>query len=309
MNPCQGVAARRLASRSLVASALVSLLFLASFGAGPALAHQYWLAPTRYDSRPRQAVEVGAFAGTGFRGEPKPWSPGRCVRFVLRTSRSIDLSRIAAPGQTAWARFAPSDEGGAMLAYESNFTPIELGAAEFDAYLEEEGLAGPLAARRRAGTHTAGRERYRRCAKTWLAGHDATRATAPLGLPLEIVPLELPGAAPALRVRVLWNGRPLPGTRVKSWRSPLAAQGLTLDAAVRDSVRMSWEAATDARGELSVPCAASGEWILSTVTMQACPDKAVADWESTWSSLTFVRGPGGRGERRPVPSGSARGGR
>ncbi len=196
-----------------------------------------------------------------------------------------------------WARFAPADDGGALLAYESDFTPIELAPDLFDGYLADEGLAGPLAARRHANTHAPGRERYRRCAKTWLAGRDPARATTPLGLPLEIVPLELPGNAAALRVRLLWNGEPLAGARVKAWRSSLAADGAPLAAAARDSVAMAWESATDARGELTVPCRAPGEWMLSAVTMQPCGEAAVADWESTWASLTFARLPEPRGGR------------
>src|ERR1051325_9442496 len=213
------------------------LLVLATVGLGvsPVRAHQFWLAPTRYDAKPHEPVDVGAFAGTGFRGEAKPWSPGRCVRFVARTTRLIDLSRGGGPGGTAWARFAPADDGGAMLAYESDFAPIELAPDLFDAYLAEEGLAGPLAARPKAGTHVPGRERYRRCAKTGLAGRPLGRASAPLGLPLEIVPLALPGGSASLRVRVLWSGRPPARARLKTWLSPLAEGGVPREAAARDS--------------------------------------------------------------------------
>ena len=280
-----------------IGRALGSALLLASLAAGRVSAHQYWLAPSRYVAVPQQPVEVSAFAGTGFRGEPKPWSPGRCVRFVARTVRSIDLSRAAAPGETTWARFAPVDGGGTLLAYESGFALIELAPDAFDAYLADEGLDGPLATRRGAGSHIPGRERYRRCAKSWLAGSDLARASAVLGLPLEIVPLGLPGGTASLRVRVLLHGKPLPGARVKTWRSPLAEGAVPLDAAVRDSVAMAWQSVTNARGELAVPCRAAGEWLVSVVHMQPCRETSVADWESTWASLTFARLPETRAGR------------
>src|SRR5881628_1823158 len=164
--------------------------------AGPAEGHQFWLAPSEYVAPPGRALEIRAFAGTGFRGEAKPWSPAHCVRFVARTARLLDLTRAASPGDFVWARFAASDAGGAMLAFESGFTPIELPATQFNAYLEEEGLAGPLAERRRSGVDKPGRERYRRCAKAWLGGQDVARAIAAVGLPLEIVPLVIPGTEP-----------------------------------------------------------------------------------------------------------------
>src|ERR1041385_7066070 len=145
------------------ASRLVVLAALAAPAA--ASAHQYWLAPSHYDGTPHVAVEVGAFAGTGSRAEPKPWSPARCKRFVARTAKVIDLSPAASPGAETWAKFAPADDGGTMLAFESDFAQIELPAEQFEAYLADEGLTGPLAARRQAHATNSGRERYRRCPK------------------------------------------------------------------------------------------------------------------------------------------------
>src|SRR5262245_6078322 len=147
-------------------------LALLCAGAHGAAAHEYWLAPSRYDAAKGATIEVSAAAGTGFRGERKPWSPDRVVRYVLRNAKSIDLTRAASPGDMTWTRFTPADDGGAMLAYESNFVPIELPAAEFDAYLRNEGLDAPLAARK--GTTAPGRERYRRCAKLWLRSEEHT---------------------------------------------------------------------------------------------------------------------------------------
>src|SRR5947208_15439189 len=103
MNPPRERPARMQPTQHRVAIRLLLALLIAACEAVPAFAHQYWLAPARYDAQARQPVEISAFAGTGFRGEGKPWSPGRCVRFVARTSRLIDLSRGAAPGETTWA--------------------------------------------------------------------------------------------------------------------------------------------------------------------------------------------------------------
>ena len=82
---------------------------------------------------------------------------------------------------------------------------------------------------------------------------------------------------------------PLAGALVKAWRSDLAANGSPLDVSTRDSLAVAWESHSDARGEFTLPCARAGEWMVSVVHMTPCRESEVADWESTWGSLTFER--------------------
>ena len=252
-------------------------------------AHEYWLSLDRWTAQPRQEVALSALAGTGFRGERKPWSPERAVKFIARTGVLLDLSRGAETGELIWTRFAPIDEGGTMFGYESTFVPIELPAKQFDAYLKDEGLDAPLAARRTAHATQPARERYRRCAKAWFGGDDATRATRPLGLPLEIVPLTAPGDDPKLEVMVLVEGRPLANALVKAWRAPLDTRGMAPDPETRDSTAVVAKVRTDARGRVTLSVKAAGEWLFSTVHMVPCREPDQAEWESTWASLTFAR--------------------
>ena len=289
MNAPRPTLARNLA----LAMALVTAVLWPSTGR----AHQYWLTPSSYAAVAGRPIDLGAIAGTGFRGERKPWSPPLAIRFVAETARTVDLTRATSPGELVWARFAPSDGGGAMIAYQSGFTPIQLPAPQFNAYLEDEGLTATLAARHGAGSDIPGRERYRRCAKAWLAGVDAARSTRPVGLPLEIVPLAAPGRDPMLRTRVLWSGKPLAGALVKTWRAPLVAQGALQDGESRDSVAVCWKGRTNAAGEVSIPVRDAGEWLVSVVHMEASSDRREADWESTWASLTFERTPDSAGRK------------
>src|SRR2546426_7545725 len=123
------------ACRTATVTTVVALALLAA-DAAVAAAHEYWLAPSRYRVAARQPVELSALAGTGFRGERKPFATPHCVRLVARAARLLDLSRVARDGELTWARFAPADEGGALFAFESDFTPITLPAATFDEYLK-----------------------------------------------------------------------------------------------------------------------------------------------------------------------------
>ena len=270
-------------------------LALVVLSSGLALAHQFWLNVSDHAPTPGEPVAVGALSGTGFQGEARPWSNARCVEFAWHTNRRLALAPFAEDGETRWASQPFTDTLGAWVQYQSNFASIELPADEFDTYLAEEGLDKPLEARKGMSPRPAGRERYRRCCKAWLDGVDERRASRPLGQPLELVPRTRPGATPELHVRVLWQGRPLAGVLVKTWRQPLAADGSTRPALERDSVAVAQAARSDASGDVRLDVSAAGEWLVSAVYMlpasqvKPAPGTPDADWESTWTSLTFAR--------------------
>jgi hypothetical protein len=261
--------------------------------AAPAHGHEFWLAPSTYRPRAGDPVQVRAFVGTGFRGELRPFTPRRTLRFSWRGAEELDLRAAGVNGEPVWADRtwgAAGDSGGVIISYESDFVPIELPAAEFDRYLALEGLDEVLAIRRRLGALAGpGRERYRRVCKTWLAGDDPARAGAPVGLPLEIVPLADPARPGPLRVRVLAGRRPLAGALVRAWRQDLERGAVPAFAATRDSVGPAAEGRTDAAGEVTLALRGDGEWLLSCVHMAGSADLDEADWESTWASFTFAR--------------------
>lgn len=269
----------------LAATALVGA------AAGPVAAHEFWLAPSRYVARPAEIVRVSAAVGPGFRGERRPYASARGVRFVARADREVDLAAGATDGDFVWTRFVPTDLKGAMIGYESEFARITMSAAGFDDYLRDEGLNEVLEARRQGAPRDSVRERYRRCLKTWLDGRDAGRASRALGLPLEIVPRGRPGGGDRVVARVLREGRPLGNALVRAWRAPLGPGGEPREPAKRDSTGVAWQGRTDARGLVTVPLDAAGEWMLAVVHMVPCPEPSEADWESTWATLTFATRP------------------
>jgi hypothetical protein len=283
-----------------VAIGVISWVAVAlAFAAGTASGHEYWLSPSRYQAAAGDKVSIGALVGTGFRGDPRPYAAPRSVRFVVAAARAVDLTPAALNGEIPWATFVMPDDQGAVVAFQSNFADIELPAAEFDAYLELEGLDGPRAARARQGDQAGpGRERYARCPKVWIAGAapagagPATRAriVAPIGLPIEIVPLADPGTSTTLPVRVLWHGKPLAGALVRAWNTTLAEGWAPRAWASRDSVGPAASMRTDKNGEARIAIGRPGEWLITSEIMVPCADKSEADWESWWASFTFARG-------------------
>jgi len=268
-------------------AALLAILLLGP--AAPAFAHEFWLAPSRYVASRGEAVEIRVHVGDGFHGPIQSYATNRAVRFELRAARSFGLDSLVRNHAPIWARFAPSDSGGAMLAWESGFTRNELPAARFETYLKDDGLDSALAQRRAEGADGPGVERYRRCAKTWLAGTTESRATDPFGLPFEIVPAAIPGRDSMLSVQIFYEGRPAPGILVRAWRASLDSGGGPIDASERPAVDPAWSARSDGNGIALVPCASRGEWMISAVHMVRSRDRAAADWESSWASLTFQR--------------------
>lgn len=274
--------ARRLVRPALAAALLACSAVLPRTSA----AHEYWLEATPEAAAPGDTVAVRAVVGTGFRGELKPYAAPRTVRLQLRTIRDIDLMPAAVNGDLVFARFIVPDAGGALVSYQSNFVPLELPAAPFEAYLRTEGLDAVLAARKARGDTGPGRERYSRCAKTWIAGTDTARLLQPVGLDLEIVPLADPVAASHVKCRVLFQGRPLAHTLVRAWRNG----DIRSTVVSRDSVPPACDARTDSTGTAVLAAAGPGQWLLSTVHMIPSPVPG-ADWQSVWASFTFVRPP------------------
>lgn len=292
--------------RGRTAIALRAALLLGSAAAAPpAAAHEFWLAPSAYHAAAGDTVSVSAFVGTGFRGERRLYSPSRAAAFTLRAARTLDLTKVARPGEPVLARFVAPDRGGALVTYLSEFAAIALPGDEFDEYLALEGLDGALAARRagRRGNPEPGgesavrdsiglepvRERYRRCAKAWVSGDDSVRALEPVGLPFEIVPLSTPGRGASLALRVDFDGRPLAGALVRAWCAALDRDDRPTDAAARDSIGAAAEGRTGADGRVVLTTDKPGEWLVSVVHMIPSRDPGAADWESYWASLTFGR--------------------
>ena len=262
-------------------------LALAALTAAPAHAHEYWLAPSTYHATAGEHVQVTAYVGTGFRGELKPFAATRALRFIARGATLEDLRKTSVNGDDVFGRWTATDDGGATIAYESNFVEIELAAPEFDRYLELEGL--DAVRKERGNTKQSGRERYARCPKTWIAGRDAKRATTPAGLTLELVPRADPSAAGPLDLDLLYRGKPLAGALVRAWSHPLAAAMRPTEGATRDSVGPVIEGRTDAAGHVRLVLPRGGEWLVSAVHMVPSRDPRSSDWESFWASLTFAR--------------------
>ncbi len=252
-------------------------------GVGPAArAHEFWLHPSRFVAQAGDTIAVRAFVGENLLGEVVPYRPPRVRRFEAVGGGDSsgngggvrDLRPGAIAGADPWVRFVLGASGGTHLLYDSEFASLTLEAARFDAYLAEEGLDSVLATRRAAALPDSGRERYRRCAKAWIAAAPET-IPPPLGLEFEVVALARPVAGAPLSLEVRFRDRPLAGALVRAWR-----EGSSSSAPAR-------EGRTGPDGRLSLSALEPGVWLVHSVHMIPSADRAAADWESYWAAWTF----------------------
>jgi hypothetical protein len=260
--------------RSQIAAVTTALVLCAT----PLAAHDLWIAPTAFAPDPGSVVGVRLLVGQNFLGDPVPRDPELIDQFVSvdATGRKAvvgrdgadpaGLLRIAAPGLT-------------IIGYQSHASQVVLPAEKFNQYLDEEGLDAVAALRaRRRQTNASARERFSRCVKSLLlsGAPGPGQGDRALGFRLELIAERNPyalGSGQGLPVRLLYDGRPLPGALVVAMNRRHPAAKLT--------------ARTDRDGRVHLPLQQAGMWLVKAVHMVAAAPGQGAEWESFWASLTF----------------------
>src|SRR4030095_8673722 len=95
-------------------SALSLILGLAGLagqgGMGPeASAHEVRLFASSYRTAAGQEIQIAAATGEGFGGQPAAFARERTVSFELLAARRLDLTVVAAEGDSVFARFIAPD--------------------------------------------------------------------------------------------------------------------------------------------------------------------------------------------------------
>lgn len=258
------------------------LLVLSGTLATVANAHDSWLEPKSFQTRPGTLVPVAFYVG--HHGEQ------RAARLAPKPAWLLSIRDHGPRGATDLLTVKEFRQAGALRYATPGTHVIALGtgdfrhtmkAADFPAYMEEEELAAAQAAWKRAPVRSGNvREIYRRYAKALVqVGGSPTggAATRRIGQRLEIVPAANPlmlRAGDPLRATIWFAGRPLAGALVT-----LGSLDRPKDALL--PVR------SDAAGKVSFPMPASGRWMVNVVW--AVPSKRPAtDFETSFSSLTFA---------------------
>ena len=263
--------------------AVVGALGLVVVSATLVFAHDLFLKPESFFLPPRSVVRIAVLNGS-FTASEASVTPDR-----LR-----DLSLVGPAGRVALAHDAWKPQGdstwltvhtggaGTYLIGASLFPrELTLSAAEFNAYLKEDGIPDVLEARTRRGElDRQARERYQKHVKTLLqVGEVSSDAFASvLGAPAEIVPLANPYAAHAgapIAFRCLLDGRPVGGQ-------------LVIAGGEHDGQPIPERSArTDSSGVVRFTLTSAGKWYVKFIHMESVAGDSV-DYESKWATLTFA---------------------
>ena len=255
----------------------LSLIVLILLVSRTASGHEFWIEPHAYTVASGDILRIGLFHGERFLGDAVPRDEAMIDSFTLLGPDGEQTVAGRAGATTSFAK--PAVDGVHVIAYRTRRYANDLDAADFEAYLREEGLHWIAKRRAELGETTApGSEVYSRCAKSIVRVGDVDTPAVdhvfdwPLEIVLDDPPYDVaPGSS--LSARVLSGGEPLAGARV------VAVSRIQPDRLV--------ELTSDDEGRVSFEADDAGAWMLTTIHMVRTDDEADADWESFWASVTF----------------------
>lgn len=246
--------------------------------AGPAAAHDFWIEPRAFQPRPGNTVPLRLFVGQDFQGDSVPYFPQKFERYIVAGPAGI-RPVPGVLGDEPAGTVTPAVPGLYVIGLHTKPDSVSFDTPEeFEQYLLKEGLERNLALhQKRSKPGKKIEETYFRCAKSLVAAGPLpeTAADQALGFPLELIAETNPYRTSKLRLRLLYQGKPLPGALVVAFNKaePLAKL----------------KARTDDGGRVEFALPRSGIWLVTSVHMIPASWLSGYDWNSLWASLTFEK--------------------
>jgi len=244
-------------------------------------AHEFWLQPEKFIYRRGATINIKFNVGENFEGENWSGDTSRVQRLnFYYADVKDDLTDAMGKEKGDSVQFALTDEGTAMVTFNSRNSFIELDSAKFNAYLQEDGLKEAIKYRKQNNeTDSAGREYFQRSVKTILQVGSVFDSTfkQQTDLPLDIIPQSNPYTIKKRRevtVKVFFKGNLLPNTLMKVWHR-------------KKNKTTKEEYISNRDGEISFDVERTGEWMVSCVKMTRLKNDPTAQWQSYWGSCTW----------------------
>jgi uncharacterized GH25 family protein len=246
-----------------------------------AAAHDFWIEPSTFRPAAGRNFTASLLVGQQFTGDPIPRSTQLIDSFTIRDAAG-ERKVNGFEGQDPAGILRLDAPGVAIIGYRSKPWPLELAADKFEQFLRDEELDDVRTLRARRGeTQKPDREHFFRFAKAIVKTSDApspspVKLAQPFGWRYELIPESDPMTNAPLKVRVLFEGKPL-------------ANALVVAMQRDDPAATKMQARTDRAGRVTFAFPKGGVWMLKSVRMVPASAGSDVDWESLWASLTFER--------------------
>jgi len=255
---------------------------LALIAAGPALSHEFWISPVRYQVPEGSELAADLRVGEGFEGAAYPYVPANFTRFEVAQGATV-LPVEGRAGDRPALNMPAVGEGLAVVVHVTR--GYALTYPKWDTFVEftqHKDLVWAQARHLERGlTQDRVRERYTRYAKSLIGVGAAEGADREMGLLTEIVAATNPyidDLSGGFTVQVLYDGKPRADVQVELFdKAPEKARGVS-----------SFHR-TDAQGRVTLPVVAGHEYLVDSVVFNELDPEAGEghEWESLWASLTF----------------------
>ncbi|WP_445381512.1 DUF4198 domain-containing protein [Robiginitalea sp. IMCC43444] len=270
--------------------------------------HDMFLKPSSYFLKPHSESRIELFNGSFEKSEN-----------IIDRNRMQDVSLLGngkrmALDSTQWSEkdsvtilnFKTGAEGTWVAGVSTRPRNIEMKAADFNSYLEHDGIIDLLAYRKDNDLLDQDAiEKYSKHVKTIFQVGNAKSEDwkSPLGYPLEFIPLENPyqiHAGHQLPLKLLWKGSPLANQLVYVGNNSEPEKGHSHDGVTkhthnapsgnhRHSGVHSYR--TDADGIFRIDLTEKGTWHMRTIYLVESQEAGLTH-ESNWATLSFGVGEG-----------------
>lgn len=264
---------------------IARLVLICSLVSGsPALTHEFWIEPEKYQVESGTQVVAQLRNGQEFEGIALAWFDNRFTRFDMTLgdeTRNVDgrLGDTPALDALAW------QDGLLIVVHET--TPSSLTYTEWEKFLkfaDHKDFATAAADHKAAGwSMERFRESYTRHAKALLAVGAGAGQDRAFGLATEFIALTNPYADDfdgMMKVRVEYQGEPRADAQVEVFeKTPSDDVTITLHR-------------TDENGVASIPVASGNSYLFDAVVLRPSDAAGSSDtapvWDTLWAALTFM---------------------
>ena len=264
--------------------AIATAICAVALGVSVAQAHDLFFRPDNFLVAPNSIVRLRALNGTFSESENSVSRDRlRDLTLVSASGRSHpDTMQWSATGDTSVLSVRVGSAGTYVVGASLYPREITLKAAEFNAYLADDGIPEVLASRKRKSElNKDATERYSKHIKALVQAGTARTGdfSAVLEYPAELIPLDNPyslSRGSTLRVRALVDGKAVANQMV------VAGGRATTGARFREQ-----HARTNAAGIARVQLTGKGQWYVKFIHMVPFTGSEKIDYESKWATLTF----------------------